>query len=225
MPRRLSANLRRRAVTLFDQQLWCWGRDIARPEGNLLVGLGMCRYRAAEPGRDRTAYTGSVAGEGVVWLWGFGLVYCLPDMGGVFLRRSGFDPVLVAEPQRPAHAPEQLGPLVRPTTAQQRATAAELVQATAMWMARYEHWVAETFGIAYREATLAVRDKPPAVSAKEMARTWEHIAKKVFRLEYAASTLRGPWGTLLATLQTPTATTPRPSRCYPLSTQKKYPML
>ena len=201
--RRSRTDLRRRAVALLDQQLWCWGRDVARPEGNVLLGLGMCRYRSTEPGLDRTAYTGRVAGDGVVWLWGFGLLFCLPDIGGVFLRRYGFDPVLVTELQRPVHALEHLGPFIRPTTAWHRATVIELVRSATVWIARYEHWIAETFGTAYREATLAARDKPPAIPAKEMARAWEHLAKKAGKLSGQPRLTSDPWSQLLARLHTP----------------------
>lgn len=178
-PRHARTDLRRRAVALLDQQLWCWGRDVCRPQGNLLLGLGMCRYRSPVNGNDRTAYTGRVPGEGVVWLWGFGLAYWRPDVGGVFLRRYGFDPLLMpAVLERPMHAPDELSHLlVRPATAGQRATAAAAVRAAAGWIAGFEHWVAENHGTAYREATLAARGTPPAVSAREMARAWERLEK------------------------------------------------
>lgn len=220
--RRARTDLRRRAVALLDQQLWCWGRDVARQEGNVLLDLGMCRYRSADPGLDRTAYTGRVAGEGVVWLWGFGLVYCLPDQGGVFLRRYGFDPLLVPEPRHPVHTPEHLAPLVRPNTARQRAGAGELVRAAAAWVAGYEHWVAETLGTAYREATLAARDEPPVIPAKVMAGAWEHLAKKSGRLSDTAPSPRGPWGPVLTALRTPAAA-PQPTRRYASNTHKRFP--
>lgn len=199
--------LRRRAAALLDQQLWCWGRDVARPAGNVLLELGMCRYRAGGAGRGNTAYTGRVAGDGVVWLWGFGVLFCLPDLGGVFLRRYRFDPVLVPEPSRPVHALEQLGPLTRPTTARQRATADRLVRAAAGWAAGYEHWVAETFGVGYRAAALAARDKPPSVPAQNMARAWEHLAKKSVRLAGPSASPRGPWGRLMNALNVPLPST------------------
>ena len=188
----------------------------------MLLGLGMCRYRSADPGPDRTAYTGRVPGDGVVWLWGFGLVYCLPHLGGIFLRRYGFDPVLVAEPQHPVHLPEHLAPFARPNTARQRATALEIVRAAAAWAAGYEHWVAETLGIAYREATLAVRNKPPAIPAKDMARAWEHLAKKSTKLADPAPTPCGPWGQLIATLRTTAgAFSSHPTRPYTLNSPKR----
>jgi hypothetical protein len=151
-------------------------------------------------------------------------VYCLPEHGGVFLRRYGFDPVLVAEPQNPVHRPEELAPFARPNTARQRATAIELVRAAAEWAAGYEHWVAETFGTAYREGTLAARDKPPAVPAKDMARAWENLAKKSVRLSDPAPSPRGPWGPLLATLRTPAGgVSSPPRRPHAPNTPKRYP--
>ena len=29
----------------MEQQLWCWGRDVERPEGNLLMAYGFERHR------------------------------------------------------------------------------------------------------------------------------------------------------------------------------------
>jgi hypothetical protein len=205
-------DLRRRAAALLDQQLWCWGRDVARPAGNLFLALGMCRYRTAEAGPDRTAYTGRVAGDAVVWLWGFGFVYCTPGLGGVFLRRSGFAPVLVEEPLRPVHTPEQLGPFTRPTTARQRIAARDLVRAAAEWVAGYEHWVAETLGAGYRESTLAARDRPPEVPAEEMARAWEQLARKSIRLSDSPPEPRGAWGRTLNALWTPSEVGPPRAR-------------
>ncbi|MFO0823971.1 MAG: hypothetical protein U0792_12815 [Gemmataceae bacterium] len=192
--------LRRRAVALLDQQLWCWGRDIARPEGNVLLGLGMCRYRSSDSGHDRSVYTGRVAGDGVVWLWGFGVLFCLPERGGVFLRRYGFDPLLIEHPlERPVFAPEEFHNTIRPSTARQQATVEVLVRAAAGWMAAYEHWITENFGLTYRESALAARSKPAAVPAGDMASAWEHLAKKSVRLSTPTATT-GPWGRFLATL-------------------------
>ena len=194
------ADLRSLAVALLDQQLWCWGRDITRPAGNLLLQLGMSRHRPPEPGRGGSAYTGRVAGDGVIWLWGFGIVYCLPGLGGVFLRRYSFEPVLVAELRQPVHAPEQVVPMVRPKTARQRAVACQLVRALAEWIAGYEHWVAETLGVAYREETLAARDRSAAVPARHMARTWVQVGRKSPRLFDSGRWPLDPWGKLLGSL-------------------------
>lgn len=218
-------NLRHRAVALLDQQLWCWGRDVARPAGNAFLALGMCRYRSPER-TGGSMYTGSTAGGGGVWLWGWGVLYCLPEHGGVFLRRYGFEPLLLAAPPAsPVHRPDDLGPLTRPVTSRQRATAGTLVRAAAGWVAGYEHWVAETFGIGYREAALAIRNKPAAVPARGMAAAWEHLAKKAFRLPRPAFR-GGAVGTLLAGGAIPPvnfAPAPRPWERRAATRQRRYP--
>lgn len=196
--KRSRAELHRRSVLLFDQQCWCWGRDIAHPEGNLFLRLGMCQFRPAHGEGTHTAYTGRVADDGVVWLWGFGLLYWLPDYGGLFLRRNRFEPLLVSEPlDGPVHQPERLGPMVRPQTARQKAAAVTLLRHAAGWMANYEHWVAETFGSRYRESTLASWDKPATVAARDTARSWEHVAKKADRLLAIRTVSHGPWASAL----------------------------
>lgn len=203
-PRGERTHLRRRAAALLDQQLWCWGRDVARPDGNVLLGLGMCRYRAAEPGRERSAYTGRVSGGGTVWLWGFGVYFWRPDLGGGFFRRKGFEPLLRAAPlDAPVHASADLTGVRRPATAGERACAAKLVRAACEWVAEYEHWIAETFGTAYRAATLAARDRITAVPAREMPRVWEHVGKKAHRLCVGAPAPRGPWRAALDRLRLP----------------------
>jgi len=192
---------RRWAAALLDQQLWCWGRDITRPGGNVLLDLGMCCHRAPGPGRATSQYTAAVAGGATVCLWGFGLLYAEPGRGGVFLRRYEFDPRLVpGPPPVPVHQPERIGPAPRPASAGQWATTRLLLRAAAGWVARYEHWVAERFGSAYREAVLRARPRPPAVPAREMAAAWERLAKKAARLGPAAPVTRGPWAGVFAAL-------------------------
>lgn len=61
-------NLRRWATGLFDQQLWCWDRDVARAAGNVLLELGMCRYRVPDP-KCSSLYKATLEGDAEVWLY------------------------------------------------------------------------------------------------------------------------------------------------------------
>lgn len=199
MTPRSRPKFRRWAAGLFDQQLWCWGRDISRPEGNVLLEIGMCRHRSPES-RLTSLYKATLEGDAEVWLWGFGLLYGEPGLGCVFLRRYGFDPMLMNRPPEIlVHRADDLGPLVRPLGA--RRTAAEtLVRGAAKWIAGYEHWVAETLGIDYRRAVLEARGESPAVPAQAMASSWERLVKKSFRL-FTADQGSSPWDRLLASLR------------------------
>jgi hypothetical protein len=196
------SGFRRWASGLLDQQLWCWGRDIARPEGNVLLGMGFRRHRPPDPRRGHgTLYTATLDGNAEVWLWGFGLLYRDPALGCVFLRRYGFDPVLIDRlPEPAAHRPEDLGPLTRPATTTQLAAARALVRGVAGWVAGYEHWVAETLGLDYRAGVLDARDKKLGVPAAAIATSWERLARKAFRCD-GERDAHSPWGRLLASLR------------------------
>ena len=56
-PRRLymGKRVRRLGQSLLTQQCWCWGRDVTRPDGNLLLQYGFTRHRP--PGQERGATT------------------------------------------------------------------------------------------------------------------------------------------------------------------------
>jgi len=128
----LRGPLRRAAAARFDQQLWCWSRDIDRPDGNVLLGLGMCRHVCPPRVAGCSAYTGRTRGGGEVWLWGFGLLYSAPNRSGVFLRRYRFDPHFVASPPiLPPYVVTDLPRHDRPRTAGQRAATASLLRAAA----------------------------------------------------------------------------------------------
>lgn len=196
----------RRAVALLDQQFWCWGQDVMRAAGNVLLELGMCRYRPVN-GEGSTVYTGRVAKEGVVWLWGFGILYWQPNLGGVFLRRYRFDPVFVEQPlQHPIHTLDKIKQFTRSTASRQQSNAGSLMRAVIQWIAGYEHWIAENFGTTYRAATLASRNKLPAVPPQDLARTWERLAKKSYRLASSHRSSHGPWASILDSLQSRTTT-------------------
>ncbi len=199
---RSELGFRRWTAGLFDQQMWCFGRDIVRKKGNVLLDLGMCQYRSPTPARSGAMYTANVESGGSVFLWGFGAMYSEPNRGGVFVRRYDFAPKLTArETAIGVHEPEQLGRLIHPNTARELVQYRTLVPQLLNWFAKYEHWVAETFGAAYREKCLATRTKPNWVEPKQMAKEWERAAKQVKRATVCTSTSIGPWTGLIEQLR------------------------
>ena len=191
---------RRRAVDLLEQQIWCWGRDASRPGGNLLLEYGLCRHGSPDPQRGATFYTTALDNGAEVWLWGFGVLYFQPKLGGVFLQRYGFDPLLVERPAGPTvYSPDELGLLSRPATAPQLTVVRGLVCGLAEWIARYEHWIAESVGLTYRASTLEARSTKPKVPAAGMAAGWDRLSRKSRRLR-GGMAAPGPWGKLIASL-------------------------
>lgn len=190
------------AARLLDQQLWCFGQDIRRAEGNVLTGLGMCRARPVNGKTFSTLYMARLPGGRSLWLWAFGVLLRDPQLGAVWIKRYGFDPMLVANPpESPFHSPEELGARIRPVGAAQKERVRQLVQALAGWMARYEHWVGENLGAKYRQATLLGKPTPAEVPAREMAAAWERIAQKSWRFSRGDVQAGGPWGGLIHQLR------------------------
>jgi hypothetical protein len=202
---RTEMGFRRWAAELFDQQMWCLGRDVVHPRGNILLSLGMCRYRAPNSLRGGTLYTAAVEPGGSLFLWGFGALYTEAGRGGVFIRRYDFAPSLtVRESGLGAHEADDLRPLTKPTSPRDWQTLRHLLSGLVGWFAKYEHWIAEKYGTAYRNECLASRDKPSPVPAQHMAKEWERAAKKCHTYRLAPTPSANPWQTVLNQLRTPT---------------------
>lgn len=205
---------RRWTAGLFDQQLWCFGRDIKRADGNILLDLGMCVSRTADAERGSSVYTAAVEPGGNVCLWGFGALYSEPGLGGVFLRRYDFAPRLTPlESGIAIHDPRGLGPLVNPVSTADQLRMRTLLPRLVGWFAKYEHWIAEYFGSEYRNQCLATRGQSAVVPAADMASEWDRAAKKCKRYRESDTSCVGPWEQLIHRLRSPVArsTNPRPS--------------
>jgi hypothetical protein len=144
------------AIDLLNQQTWCWGRDILRPEGNWLVAIGFSRLN---PPADRkecaSIYTLELPEGRCVVLRGFGVYYGDQQHGGVFLPRYEFRPKYTTQArlESPPWSVEDL-PILNPPTALQRQACATLTLDVVDWIRRYEVTVIERLGIEYRRRTL-----------------------------------------------------------------------
>ncbi len=190
----LPQQFRYRAAELFDQQLWCFGRDILGSGGNILLDLGMCQYRPAASGCGSTLYTTPIEPGGQLFLWGFGAMYREAGLGAVFLRRYGFAPRLSdRETAVGVFAPEELGPLINPVSNRDEQRLQTLLPRLVGWFAKYEHWIAERFGHAYRDECLSLRGKQNSTQTRAMARDWERIAKQCKHYHDTGDLITNPW--------------------------------
>ena len=77
-------------IGLIDQEMWCWGCDVRRAEGNLLTQYGFTKRPSPEP-RYHSAYTlYGVIPDGTLTLWGWGLWIAAPERGSLFISRDRF---------------------------------------------------------------------------------------------------------------------------------------
>lgn len=163
---------------LLDQQMWCWGRDIVRPEGNALVEYGFRVQRTPEGLRANSAYTFDPVPHRYVKLWGFGLLWTNEGAGSLLLERRRFSPRLVPEPEafEEVWRAEQAPTTLRPRSGRERALAGRLLTDALSWIAGYERWAQRTLGADYRELCVAMWRKE-SVPGPEVAHCWERLAR------------------------------------------------
>lgn len=178
-PRVSEADLLRRGVGLLNQQVWCWGRDVVRAEGNWLVEAGFERLEApADREHCSSVYTLELPTGRRVVLRGFGVFYGDDRLGGVFLRRYEFRPryTPLAKLECPPWLGEDLPKLGAPD-ASRRDACVSLALDLIDWIAGYEADVGERLGVGYRQTTLDTWEhaKQPIIPADAMADAWRAL--------------------------------------------------
>ena len=165
-------------LKLTAQQLWCWGQDIERREGNLLVQYGMTQQRYTGRDERSTCYRLD-DGQTVVCLWGFGLFFGQQDAGGLYLGRFDFCPQWTDTdvPGHAVHRSADLPTLCRPRGREQWECAHRLWHALQLWIADYEVWVRSEAGTEWRQACVKSWMRP-FVRAGQMAPAWRFLARR-----------------------------------------------
>jgi len=178
----LEPPLRRRGAKLLDLGLWCLGRDIAHAS-NLLLARGLRRTRPPEGRAGCSVYRAQLAGEGVLSVWGFG-VLCQPraQAPAFFLDRGDFQPRLVEAVDEVFRAFEvdQLRPLRLPREEGELCAAHEALAVVADWFAGHEAWIERQLGLGYRRACLAARRKRDA-GPDSLRAAWQQLSQQLHR--------------------------------------------
>ena len=172
----LPQTIRRFGEKLMDQQLWCWGKDVQYLDGNLLMRFGFERHRDQETKASCTCYR-LEEDQLNVSLWGFGMFFGSRDLGGLYLGRFEFWPSWTLAESLPLgiHGPNQLPVFARPRGQDQWKRARKLWNELAQWISRYEVWIAETVGIAFRSECVETWLRP-FVRADRMSAAWRFLS-------------------------------------------------
>lgn len=168
-------------ANLMNQQCWCWGCDIRRSKGNLLLAFGFERMRPPEGISGSSCYRFALRSGRVVLLWGFGVL--IEDrVRAIHLGRFQFEPQLCAAlgDGRICWSCDGLTPLRRPSSTRELTLAGSLCSELLNFISDYESWVAETVGIRYRQQTVD-KFKHATYSAAEAKLLWPRLAKQVAR--------------------------------------------
>ncbi|MFA8019263.1 hypothetical protein [Bremerella cremea] len=176
-------SIRRRASDLFQQQCWCWGRDVLRPEGNWLREIGFSQIKPPPERTDcsSSVYQLSLAGGRCVVLRGFGAFYGEHSLGGIFISRNTFAPRYLRQAMldSPPWSDTDLPPSPV-STIDNRQRSVRLTLGMIEWIAQYETDVASRLGLAYREATLIAWNnrKHAIIPACQFASAWHALAER-----------------------------------------------
>lgn len=167
----------------MSQQLWCWGRDIVRPEGNWLIERGFKRITPPEKNNACPSVYKLDLPEGrYILLRGFGVLFGDPQLGCVFLPRYEFLPTYRPQPDLDCMpwTRDDL-PRMRIPSQSQRHACSQLVTGCIDWIAQYESHLVEQLGVEYRETCLNEWDSDDRqlIPAGEMASAWRVLSSRV----------------------------------------------
>lgn len=169
-------DVRRRGRMLFQQQMWCWGRDICRDRHNLLLEYGLQREPSPEK-RYHSRYCYQAA-YGQITLWGFALWYACPERGSLCLKRQDFLPqwsplTCVPDIWRPELLPSAHS---EPEGSSFDAMHSMLIEVL-NFIYRYELWITTQVGIDYRRQVIAAypERRKGFIAAEAMAGTWADL--------------------------------------------------
>lgn len=163
------------AANLMNQQIWCWGRDIECPDGNLLVHFGFQRLEKPPGSNAASLYLLDIPTTARIVLRGFGVFYGDERWGGLFLHRYAWSPRLTpaASLLSPAWNADDLPELHAPRD-DDFERCQRLLLGLVDWIHQYEVRIVETKGIDYRRQSL-LPWKPKrgvVIPAEELSRAW-----------------------------------------------------
>ena len=170
--------VRRFGGRLMEQQVWCWGRDVDHPDGNLLMRFGFERHRDNTTDARSTCYRLD-QDQLHVSLWGFGMFFGRRDLGGLYLDRFDFCPkwAPIESLSLVIHWPDELPLFARPQGRPQWERARELWKSSLFWIANYEAWVRSTAGLAYRRKCVQSWLRPFVQAEKNVA-AWRFLSRQ-----------------------------------------------
>lgn len=153
---RLPAEVSRCGAALLNQQMWCWGCDVRRAEGNLLVTYGAAKRPSPDP-RYHSAYSFCLSEGAVLNLWGWGVWIAHEGYGSLLLSRARFRACYTAQ----VHLlPNAWRAYDLPCTgaahhAGEQQAAYHLLAEAMRWISGYEDWLAAQMAPDYREQVIA----------------------------------------------------------------------
>ena len=170
-------------IDLLSQQIWCWGKDILRPEGNLLVEQGFELIKApAERKRTKNIYSMYLPEGQRVILRGFGVVYCDERYGSIFVPRYEFIPKYASHSELKTlpWGSDDLLEFMPPTDDEKKGCSV-MMSDLIDWIIAFERQLPSDVGAEYRPDTLVSWDngKRRVIPAQDTISEWEKLRNEI----------------------------------------------
>ena len=170
------------AINLLSQQIWCWGKDIQKSEGNWLLEIGFSRIELPADREGSSVYSLKISKNKCIYLRAFGILYVDTKYGSIFLPRYEFLPEYTEEStlDKPPWTKKDLPKLKVPTKSQKN-NCDSLMLDLLIWIRNYEENIVRKLGIEYREETLIDWDngRRVVIPAQQIIPQWKIIESAV----------------------------------------------
>ena len=172
-----------RASRLLSQQVWCWGRDIERSEGNWLMEIGFDRIEPEfKCDHCDSIYTLELPSGKRVMLRAFGVFYGNDQKEGIYLPRYDFLPKYSRRLniKNPPWEKKDLPKLNYPNNLEV-SNCIFLVSELVNWIRTYEENVVNILGLDYRKSTLLewIKIKELVIPAEDMVSEWKFLETQI----------------------------------------------
>tara|TARA_B100001175_G_scaffold309623_1_gene311558 strand:+ start:619 stop:1209 length:591 start_codon:yes stop_codon:yes gene_type:complete len=171
------------ARDLLSQQVWCWGRDICRKEGNWLLEYG---FKRTKPPKDSgiifSAYSLELPNNRCIILRGSGVFYGDLRYGGVFISRHDFTPRYTKNStlENPFWSISEMDEFRLPNQ-EEKVDYNALITGLISWITTYEENIIDCLGMGYRRASLIKWDNGERVviASEEIINEWENLSRTI----------------------------------------------
>ena len=172
-----------RASRLLSQQVWCWGRDIERSEGNWLMEIGFDRIEPEfKCDHCDSIYTLELPSGKRVMLRAFGVFYGNDQKEGIYLPRYDFLPKYSRRLniKNPPWEKKDLPKLNFPNNLE-ASNCIFLVSELVNWIRTYEENVVNILGLDYRKSTLLewIKIRGLVIPAEDMISEWKFLETQI----------------------------------------------
>lgn len=172
-----------RASRLLSQQVWCWGQDIERSEGNWLMEIGFDRIEPEfKCDHCDSIYTLELPSGKRVMLRAFGVFYGNDQKEGIYLPRYDFLPKYSRRLniKNPPWEKKDLPKLNYPNNLEV-SNCIFLVSELVNWIRTYEENVVNILGLDYRKSTLLewIKIRGLVIPAEDMVSEWKFLETQI----------------------------------------------